>query len=131
MFARGYFPASFFAPTYYPPATASGTPSGCFRFDSDGFTLDRTDQKWDQTICPVESTDRLGAGATRRYARRKRIEHEQRIVEEFLQLQQKRAAIVLRKRAPLAAGAGPAEIDEDFRRQYWAHFMALALRYYN
>jgi len=27
--------------------------STCFEFDSTGFTLDGTGQKWDQTICPA------------------------------------------------------------------------------
>lgn len=27
--------------------------SACFRFDATGFTFDRTDQTWDQTICPT------------------------------------------------------------------------------
>jgi hypothetical protein len=47
--------------------------SGCFEFDSTTFTFDRTDQKWDQTVCPTVTPPVVIVQAGGRGGKRRRI----------------------------------------------------------
>jgi hypothetical protein len=77
----------------------------------------------------ASTVDGAGSGSAHRRKLRTRanIEHDARVTNQPLHPPPRVMPGTVRDDAP----ADIAAVDEDFNRKYWAHFMALALRYYN
>ena len=87
-------------------------------------------------------------GARRRHVRRKLIEHEQKILKEYLdslavtatpsqRVRARKAVATLLRDGDFAGGvvdeakAAVAEAEEEFKKKYWARFLAITLHFFN